>query len=307
MKDGGKVLIGISIAIFLFYKIGSTKIITALLSMDIRFIPLILILTGVLALMNASSLVVLYHPLKKKEVSLWQFFRLRLLTLILGNITPNKVGELYLFFLLKKMYKIKILPIFSIFVMDKATTLVHALFFTGIWYAILVKGLQTSIIFGVGILILLMGLVGLVYGIRKIEKISWNLLYIRNIKSLLKYERKFLSGYILENYKYLVANIGITFLSVGITTLLGEIVFLSLQIKVPFFTYFLILNAVFVASLIPLNIVGIGIKEVSTVYLLKEVIGIPTSVGASGIIIILASRYVVYLVLYLFLIRAKES
>jgi hypothetical protein len=52
---------------------------------------------------------------------------------------------------------------------------------------------------------------------------------------------------------------------------------------------------------------GIGIKEVSFIYLLEKVISVPTSIGASAVIIILASRYVVYGILYSFLVRSKEK
>ena len=123
------------------------------------------------------------------------FFKLRLLTQIFGNLTPNKVGELYLIYLLKKKYKINMTSQFYIFLIDKSITLIHTLIFTIVASIFLFDNIDTSKI----IFFLTVGLISLFFIfyllLNKLRNLAWRILGIKNLGLFIQESKEFLFNY----------------------------------------------------------------------------------------------------------------
>src|SRR3989344_9533235 len=293
-----KIAIAFVVAIFFINKIGLYNIINSLKSINLVYIPILIFLTTLITLFSPLSLTFLYYPIRSKNVSLKNFFKLRLLTQIFGNLTPNKVGELYLIYLLKKKYKINMTSQFYIFLIDKSITLIHTLIFTIVASIFLFDNIDTSKI----IFFLTVGLISLFFIfyllLNKLRNLAWRILGIKNLGLFIQESKEFLFTYFKNNYKYIFLNLILTFFSALIIVSLGELVFLAFGVSIPFITYFLIVNIISIIAIIPFNIFGFGIKEITAIYLFT-LVGVSSEIATSAIIVIQVLRYFVHGVFYL--------
>lgn len=297
-----RLALGITIAAIVIYKIGLNNIRNAFASADFSFTPLIFALTLIITLFYPLTLTVLYLPIKTKEIGIKKFYKLRLLTQILGNITPNKIGELYLFWDLKRKYGISIAPITNIYLLDKITSIISASVFGSLGFFYLFGDFSKPLIIILFAATLLIGIIALIYASKKFDNINFYIFKI-NFGKFFRNVLKSFKDY-TKHGKYLILNLVLTVFALFITALLGNVVFFSFGVDIPFITYFFIMNIIAIISIIPFNVVGFGIKEVSSIYLFT-LVGIDANISASAIIVLLIIRYAVYVSLHLILKTKK--
>lgn len=299
-----KLGIGIAILSILLYNVGVENVGRAFLSVRVLYLPPIVFLLVLVTLFNPLTLVSLYYPLKTKKMPVGLFFKLRLIAQILGNITPNKIGELYLLVVLRKRYRIRIAPIFNIFVLDKLISVLHFLFFGLLGFIFLFGNTQMSFLLA-GILGgVIIGIISVFYGFRRIQKLSFRWLRFGRINTIREI-MEFFPIYLKRYSSYILLSAVLTFLAFLLTTVLGIFILYSLGVKVSFWVYFLIINLISVAALIPLHFTGFGIKEVTSVYLLTHV-GVNIVAATSAVILFVVLRYFVYMIVFL-IIKVKEK
>lgn len=112
VKQIGKFVVGLGILTLLVYRIGFHEIVSTLTSINPWYLLATILATTVVLFVYPLSLLALYAPIKEEHLGLQQLFRLRMITQILGNLTPNKLGELVIFALIKRRYKMNQMPLF---------------------------------------------------------------------------------------------------------------------------------------------------------------------------------------------------
>ena len=297
LKQTGEFMVGLGILALLVYRIGFHEITSTFASIEIGYLLVMMLMTAIVLFVYPLSLIILYAPIKEDHLGLRQLFRLRMITQILGNLTPNKLGELLIFALIKRRYKVNQMPIFILFTLDKFTTVIHALAFSAVGFFFLFEDGNTTILF-IGLAILcIFGVIMAPLFIRRLQKVVWTLFKMRRLDAMLKKISTFLGSFLRQHPQYVVCNLLLTTLSYFLTACVVKLAFLALNTDVSLTTIFFISNMVAVAALIPLNIPLFGIKELSGIYL-YSLIGISAAVATQVVIATTVAKYLNYIVLY---------
>ena len=294
LKQIGKLMVGISILALLVYRLGFHEITSALASIELGYLLAMMLMTTVVLFIYPLSLLALYAPIRKERLGLWQLFRLRMITQILGNLTPNK---LLIFALIKRRYKVNRMPIFILFMLDKLTTVTHALAFSAVGFFFIFEDGNTTMLF-IGLAILcVFGVIMAPFFIRRLQKSVWTLFKMRRLDAMLKKIGAFLRSFLRQHPRYVAYNLLLTVLSYFLTACVVKLAFLALNTDVSLITIFLISNMVAVAALIPLNTPFFGIKELSGIYL-YSLIGVSAAVATQMVIATAIAKYLNYILLY---------
>ena len=277
--------------------IGVGKIIHALLSMDLFYLPFIFIFFALNIFLAPVPSIFLYRPIMMKKVPLFEFYHLRLFTYMFGSFTPGKLGEYSLLYFLKKYYHAKVMPIFFILSLDKAITLLHILLFSLVAFLTLFSSFHFAFYVALFLLLLVASFFFGRFIILKIRWVSVHLFRVKEVHAFLFTLGDFSKQYMKSYLPYLLANFVLTFLLHLLIAYIAMVTYASFSINVPLFSVFLVNSVIGLISLIPLNLFGFGIKEVTSVYLFTFV-GVPPAVSTSSIIIFILFRYIIYLLYF---------
>ncbi len=292
-----KILLSILLFAGVVGYIGVGKVMPALLSIDLFYLPFIFVLFALSIFFAPIPSMFLYLPIMSKKVSHSDFYHLRLFTYMFGTFTFGKLGEYSLLYIIKKNYHITVIPFFFILSLDKAITLLHILIFSLVAFLTIFSYFHLSYY----IFILLLILVGCFFFsrfvIHKIRWVSVNLFKIKRLHDFLSATADFSKHYIKSYYPYTFLTFLSTFLFYLLVAYITKQAYTAFSINVPLFSIFLVNSVLGLTSLIPLNLFGFGIKEVTSVYLFT-LLGVPAAVTTSIIIIFILMQYTIYLLYF---------
>ncbi len=279
-----KIALGLVVLGLIFLNVGLNSIFAAFSTMNLFFLPAIILLFITGLLMGAYNLKIFSDAIGIK-IKFKEMLNYYLSSWAFGLVVPGKVGEFSFVYLAKKHMTIG--QGMAISVLDKITTVISlcvlaffgffiffdfqkALYLTGITSAIVIAGLAFLLSSpGRKIIRKLLGKYG--------EMFSG---FSKNLKLML-FERK----------KAVTINFIITFLKWGITAILTYLTFLSFGITVSPLIILTISASVMLLSLIPVTMSGLGIKEGAAVFL-YGLIGVPAAITISVHLIMLFMNYV---------------
>jgi len=277
-------LLGISILIALTYKVGYNKIISILSSIETIYIPLIVLLFGLTLLAGASNIWILLRSVKR--LSFWKTIKYYCISWSIGLIAPSKIGEFSIIYFLKKE-DIEIGKGLAIVVLDKFITFMLLLVFASIGLFIFFP-LDIAIIIFVIILC-----IGIITAISLYSFSGRNFIrkfILRKYSPLLTGFGLTNKGFFNENLHLILINGLLTIARFFLAALSGYVTFISLGTKVGYIYVLLIFTIAQLLSLIPISINGLGIRELTNVYIYTK-IGIASQTALSRSLIALIIMY----------------
>lgn len=282
-----KISLGCIILIAILWKIGIKNIIDSFLAFELSYLPVVVILVIVITLGDPLRLITLYWPVRQKEIKLSEFYKQRLLSLFAGTVTPWRVGELSILYLIKRTYKIKVRNIAYTLGIDKGITFVIYLTFSIIGffaiYSDVTRVIRLIVTVGITAVLIIIALLICSYCVVRNSKIR--LVIHEGVQFLQKYSK--------ENKRHLIYNLLLTVITVVLITLLGKITFFALGKEIEFATLFYLNNIIGLLSIVPFNIMGITAKEIGSIYLFT-LIQIPPEITTAMIVIVVTIRYIIY-------------
>jgi len=291
-----KLFIGVSILILLLYRVGIKSIYINLSSINLLYLPLILVLIGSIFLINALNINILLKS-HKKDINFFTLLRYVCTAYSLSIFTPGKVGELSLIYFLKKN-KLSLGEASAVVIMDKLITIVITCFF-GIFGIFYFFSVNQSINITIILLVIFCIILFSIFNNKGRGIIKKYILKSYSVK--FKNFHKYLVSYPNKYKREIMKNAFLTFLRLMVSSLSIFLIFLALGKNVPIMFIFLIKAATVVISFVPLSPNGLGIKESLGVYLYSR-IGIASSiVGGMYIVVICLDYFIATTFVLLFL------
>lgn len=294
-----KWLISLAIVISLFYvlfkKVGISEIINVFVNVKVEWLLLFLLAYMVIRLFSIFQFSVLFRAVDRK-IGFYTLFKYFHLTTGLGKILPAKIGSISFAWLLNKKKGVPYGEAFAFHTIDK-----------------ILMNIFSGIIAIFGFFFVLELPVEMIYTI-------FGILALMVITIMLfssSYFRELIKRYVLRKYSYLFKNFSKTFKSlfkkdliylilvvvVKIFTLFMTFVAFSFIFKafgaaVPFYQVAVVSSILTVINILPLPFAGLGVYEVSGVYLFS-LFGVPLAVSTNYMLFLLIFKYAFFFVIYL--------
>lgn len=288
------VFILLSLLFAVFWKVGVNSIIEVFVNLNpIWLIPFVVIYLST-KLMAALNLALLFKAIKKK-VSYLMLLKFLLLTNAVALFFPSRTGELSLPILLKKHKNFDYGEVLSVQLIDKLITFV---FFGGLalFGLIFLFDLSNNYLYILIFTLVLLVCVGFAawsdkfrfyvkkYVLRKYSK------YFRNFSSSFKYAFR-------NRKKYLIVNFFVTLSLLVVTFMGGVFVFLAFGQEVSLLHVAMIQAVVTMITLLPIPFSGLGLKEISGIYM-YGIIGVPYAVSVNYFLFNFLFKYIFGSVVY---------
>lgn len=254
-------ILGVGILSALIFKVGITEILSTVGTMNLYFLPVIILLYFANLFFGSVNIMILMKHLSKRP-KLHEIFSYYMLSWGVGLFVPGRVGEVSLVYLLKKK-KVPLGEGFLIFVLDKFISVAFLAIISSIGF-FLFFDLSTAIwLLSLIVSILVVGglLIFSAFGREGIKK------YI-----LRTYSKKFkgfsilLKEFIWKKPHLLLLN----FLNTGLRWTVSAVIyyfsFLSFGESIPLWVVILVTSITSVMSFVPVTISGLGIRESVAVY-----------------------------------------
>ena len=279
-----KIIIGITLFLSVYTRIGFSNIFEKLLTVNIIFLIGYIMLKSFSLFFNALNLYIMLIPSKVK-LKLREVWKYASISWAFGLLVPGKIGEFSLVYLLKKK-KIDYGEGLAISMLDKILTFITLFSFGLLGLLLFLPNIiiYVSIIFTIIIL-------SIIYFIYKDSYIDKILIFI--LKNKIKHIRKFKEVtklYIKKHYNLIILNLIVTALKWGLTAFTISILFMGFGIYIPFYKVLFIQSIITIISLIPITISGLGVAEPTGIFL-YGLIGISQSISASMFLIALFVTY----------------
>jgi glycosyltransferase 2 family protein len=301
LKTPALYIIGIAIIGFILYKIGIKEITVTISSMNLFYLPLIIILTLGALFLGSLSIWILVRPIK--EISLRKIIRYYCISWAFGLIAPGKIGDFSILLWFKKKENINFGQGLAVVILDKVITFAILFIFASASLFLFFPFVMALKLF---FLVLGIGAVGLI-----IIYTPWGRRIVR--KTILRKHAIYFNGFwtASKNYfsslqKTLLINIAATLGRVILTGLIYYSIFLSIGLKTNIIYVFLISATVLIISFIPISINGLGIRELTNVYLYSQV-GITPQIAFSSSIINLIILYVLGAIIFSYTYKMRNS
>ena len=284
-----KLIVSLILIFLLLYKIKLQRIYETLLSMNFLYIPVVVFITLITIFLGSINIYILIKGLNS-SIKFKQVFHNYNISWGLTLFAPSKTGELSLIYLLKKE-GINVGTSSAIFFLDKVITL-----FVIIIIAVIAL-LFLSPLDSLYVLLSSLIIIALLF----ITLLSKNLLKKIAPKRFRNTIDKFYSSFKeIRTRKDLIAlNAFITFLRSLLSFISIYILFIAFDIKINL-VYIIIFNSLLtLASLIPFTLSGLGVREVSAIYLFST-ININPVITANVYLINIVKKYFLALFLIIF-------
>lgn len=285
IKNFIRLFVAILLLIILLRWIGIEKIVTTLKTMDLRFIPVIILIFVVNLIIGTANIFVLLTPIKK-GLSFAKLLRYYLIAWSVGLFIPGKVGEFMLIYFFKKD-GISLGEGSVVYILDKIITLavlgplaVIGAFIFLPEYVLLI----TSLFAGLGILLIFF--VFMSSGRNLLKKYIF-----RKLADKFGGFSDTLKMYFKKEKKILALNLGITLIKVLGLAYIVYITFLSFGINPGFVNVTLATAFKMIVAFIPITMAGLGIREVTEVLLYKQIM-VPEAITINVSLIMLALIYI---------------
>ena len=286
-----KIIISIILLTFVIVKVGLEEIIGTFLSMDLKYIPLILVIYFISVILGAFNI---YLLLKKINVKLNFLIILKyhLLSWSVGLFMPGKIGEFSIIYLLRKE-GIHYGKGFAIAFLDKFITLFTLLLFSFIGF-IVFFGIDYGfyILLAILTLILLAFILTSSFGSKIIKFI------FRKYSSYFEVFRDTFKEFFIKHKMNLFINFLITILKWFLASIVVLFIFFSFGYSANIFLITLISMSLIIINLVPITFHGLGLKELAAVYL-YGLIGIPGEISVATYLIFTIIAYLLGVILML--------
>ena len=278
--------IGLIILALLIDYVGFGRVYDTLVSMNLYYLPLIILIFILNFIIGAMNIKIFIDPLKHK-LGFWKIFKYSFFSWSVGLFIPGKIGEFSLIYFLKKD-KIPMGESLVIAILDKVITLIVLVIISSFFFFFFSNQMKGFLFFFFFfILIASFFLLVLSPDIRGMIK-----------RYILKKHSKLFKGfsktfiYYLKNKKKIIfINFLLTFLKWITASLIIFFLFKSFSQSINFFNVFIINATIIIISLIPLSISGLGTMELSAIFFYQHV-GISNDITFT---VYLAARLLSYL------------
>ena len=278
-----KILVSVILLSLLVYKIGLKKLIDTLLKIDSRFLWIVLSFYLILFVLGAINLKILFDSLVR--IKLKDMFRYYVLSWAVGLVTPGKIGDYSIAYFLKK--KINLGKSIAITTIDKIITVV-VLFIMSIFGFFIFLEYYDAIKIMLIIIVLLCVLGGVLFS-KKIKD------FVK--KYLLKDKAKMFTGFsktlnlfVRRKKKILLINFILTLFKWILASVISYYLIISFGIQTEFLILIPITAMTLIISLVPISLSGLGVKELTAVYL-YGLVGIDASIAMGVHVLILCFNY----------------
>lgn len=285
-----KILFGISVLVYLFHKAGFTNIINTLSHIKVVYLIPVILIYSVSFILTGLNFYVLLLPLGRK-VPFWQVMHSSLIAWVGGLISPGKIGEFSIVYLLKQD-GVEYGKGLSVSIIDKLVTLGTLIIFSSFALTLFHIDAARIISISVSVFIFLMIVLFTPASRRFVRK------YI-----LRKYEHIF-EGF-AKTSKVFITKKGFWALMINIIStttkwfILGyimKLVFLSFGLHIPWWIVLLITSATTLIAMIPVSISGLGVRESSATFLYSLVSISPVLVVSAYSVMMLLNYFIVIVV-----------
>ncbi|MBR9699266.1 flippase-like domain-containing protein [Candidatus Woesearchaeota archaeon] len=292
-----KVLISIILIGVVMYVIGLQEI--AQSAMQIGVIPLLIALVIILLVMVLFAVRMYVLVRAVKRIPFKTVFRDAVAALCLGTFSPGKIGELSFVYSLTKE-KVPAGSASAIFIIDRVNSLLTIAFFALLGVFVITPLKQNLWLIVLIIVLLITGafMVTSRKGISIIKK-----LLMRSIREKFVGYTKAMKK--MKGFAY-IENLALNILNIIIRSIAIFILLLSLKEQVPFILLVAVNGIMTLASLIPISLSGLGVREGGAILLL-HLAGLGKENVAVAYIFISLATYVFSAILLLFFVKTKKS
>ncbi len=282
-----KIIISIAIIFILIYKIGLNSIISNLQTINLFFLPAIILMYIINFYTAGINLKVLTQAIGKK-INIHTLTKYHIISWAMGLWVPGKIGEFSIIYLFKKK-KISIGEGTVIHILDKAITILTFSIVSIVGFFIF-YGIEKSL--EISIILLIVFLIGFTFLISSKTREFLKKYILRKHHLLFKGFSKTLFLFLKKKKRFLLINILLTLMKLVFSSAIVWLIFLSTSTYVNIM-YVIIFNSMLtIISLIPISLGGLGIREMSAV-LLYKIIGINEATTLSIYIIVLIFNYII--------------
>ncbi|MEK6862372.1 MAG: lysylphosphatidylglycerol synthase transmembrane domain-containing protein [Nanoarchaeota archaeon] len=284
-----KLIVSLILIFLLLYKIKLQRIYETLLSINLIYISIVILITFITILLGSVNIWILFKGLDKK-IKFRQIFHSYNASWGLTLFAPSKTGELSLIYLLKKE-GIDAGTSTAVYFFDKIITLIITILIA------LIALLFLSPLDSLYVLISSIILIIIMFMIFISKKLIIKILP-KKLKNTI--EQFYLTFDKIKNRKDLIIkNSFTTFCRASLTFISFYMLFLAFGIKINMI-YIIVFNTLLtLASLVPFTLSGLGLREVSAVYLFAT-IGIDHVITANVYLINIVKKYLFALFLIIF-------
>jgi hypothetical protein len=300
-----KLIVGFSFLFLLIFNIGIKDLFNIFLTVKINWLILAFLLLVIDMIFASLNYKILLKALKRK-VSLRKLLRYISLSWSLGTISPGKLGEFGLVWLLKNKENINYGEGLIITILDKILTLIALLTFSSIGFYLFLD-IDYFIILIILIIIAIISTFTIL-----LNNKSRNLIKKYILKDYSKYFKGFsksLKEIIINKKKHIILNLILTYVKWANIFLSIYFLFIAFNIKFDYILITIIFSFTTIISLIPISFSGLGVREVSGTYLLT-LFNIPKEIGANVYLTITIETYIlafIYYVLNQNLLKAEKT
>lgn len=267
-----KVFVSVVFVLLLISAVGITSLFSAIQSIPWQVFVALIVIALITILINALAVWSLYRTVS--DVSFGQFLPAFLSSWVAGFLLPGKVGSLSIALLLKE--NVKPGASAAIFIIDKLITVVLAIVIGTFFIAQYVSPQKWNVAIG----LLVLGIVGIIF-----------LFATKAGRSIIRFALGSKSGFFegfsaslpvfFHKPQGIIANAILTLMRTGIQAISLTMIFASFGYPRTFFEMLSLSSAENLASLIPITISGIGLREV-VLATMSEQIAIPFSLGVTA-------------------------
>lgn len=280
------VLFGLVLFAYIVWITGPSKIFSALLAIDVRFLLVSLLFPIPVTLLKAYRWKIIVSYLKIK-ISLFESTKVWLIGLSASTVTPSKAGDVIRGFYLNDKFKLHFGKAISSVVVDRIFDVISmaALAVLGVFILLFLFKLQFSTYIFIFVFFVLVTPLIFITN-KRIVKVMlrpiFRFLIPQKYKEKLKlsFDQFYVGLRVFTNKKRLAYLFFISLLSWSLTFIEAYFIFLALNVNIPLLFLFAVLPIEILVSLIPITISGFGTREF-TLILFFSLIGIVPEVVVS--------------------------
>jgi uncharacterized protein (TIRG00374 family) len=293
-----KLLVGLSVLIFLLYKLNFIEVYNTLISVNIYVILLVLIHLFITVFISTLNFKVLLIPLKV-DIGLFKLLKYYLIAWAIGRFLPGMLGEVPIVYFFKK-HGISYGAGTSIVILNKLITfgvlIIIGIFGFFMFYSKTMASWLTLFFISFVIFICFILFSSKV-------KILVKKYILRKYASKFTGFSKNLYYLIKKKKKILFLNLCLTVSRAILSAIILFVIFLLFNINISFWIILIINSIGILIALIPISISGLGIKEAGVIYFYSQVGVSPTIAGSIYLLI----RFIGFIVAGIILIGSNSE
>ncbi len=278
-----KIIVSLAILVAIFLKVGIKETLVHLKNADLTFVGLIVCFQIITLVLGAANIFILAQKMRK-DITFMGVFKDYLMIWPIGLFFPSKISDIGMVYLLKKR-NIEMGKAIAAMIVDNTITLwVIALFSLVGVYAF--YGLKGTL--AVGILII----IGMILGAFSVSSYARDFVKRVILKKKAIYFKGFSKGLaeLNEDKGRLVINVFLTILKLMSIFFTYYLAFLAINKSIGFLQIIQVTSLSRLATLLPITINGLGLKEGIAIYFFS-ILGVSGSIVLSASLIVTITTY----------------